>query len=431
MQNSRYPFYVLALLWAAALLRFVDLQIVAVLLESIKAEFRLDDTRLALLGGAAFALFYGVLGLPVAWLAERYCRRTLIAAAVTLWSLMTMLCGQASSFGNLLLARIGVGIGEAGGYPPTTSLLADYFPPAKRGRACAIIASAIPIGVLVGFAAGGLINAHYGWRATLQVVGLPGVLLGLLILLTLREPRRLQAGDATFTGMSFLASSRQLWRSAGYPTLVAAACLFTLGATGSGLWIPSYFIRHHGLSGTETGIWMALLYGGGGLAGSLLGGWLAQRADRDGSGAAYATVCRWSLAATLPLLPFVLLLPYPRIALCCHAGVTLLMHMNVGPVLTLIQKLAGERQRALAHAWSLLVSNVVALPLGPLAVGWFSDRLTPVLGSAALGYGILAVMTISWAAAAWLFNHTAQQLKVWRKAERGEDSLLLGLPGAG
>jgi len=235
--RNHYRLYVLALLWAAALLRFVDMQILAVLLQSIKAEFHLSDTGLALLGGLAFALFYGVLGIPVAWLAERYCRRTIIAIAVTLWSLMTVLCGQAGSFTMLFLARVGVGIGEAGAYPPTTSLLADYFPPALRGRACAVIASAIPIGVLVGFLAGTFLNVHLGWRLTLQLLGVPGVLLGVLLLLTLQEPPRGSADHKAVIVESgnFRQSSVSLWQRRGYATLVAATCLFTMGASGSGL----------------------------------------------------------------------------------------------------------------------------------------------------------------------------------------------------
>ncbi len=353
-----------------------------------------------------------MLGVPVAWLAERYCRRTIVAIAVTLWSLMTMLCGQAGSFAMLFLTRVGVGIGEAGAYPPTTSLLADFFPPSLRGRACAVLASAIPVGVLVGFLAGTFINIHFGWRLTMQLLGLPGVLLGVLLMLTLQEPTRGIYDNKTEPGLSvsFWQNSVSLWRRRGYPSLVAAACLFTMGASGSGLWIPSFFIRHHGLGSTDTGIWMAVIYGGGGLIGSIAGGWLAQRRDRDGSGHAFARVCQWSLYLTLPLLPLVLLNASSQVALGCLAGVTVLMHMNVGPVLTLLQLLGGQNQRALAHAYSLLVSNMVALPLGPLFVGVISDWLSPVLGTGALGLGIFMLLMVCWSLSAWLFGRTGLQL---------------------
>lgn len=405
-----YRWYVLSLLWGVALLRFVDMQILAVLLEPIRAEFQLNDTQLALLGGLAFALFYGVLGLPVAWLADRVDRRAIIAVAVTLWSLMTALCGFATSFATLFLARIGVGIGEAGAYPPSTSLLADYFPPQQRGRACAILASAIPAGVFVGYLVGGTVSVAWGWRAALMVVGLPGILLGLLTLLTVREPPRGSFDDvrAECRAPPFGTCLASLWREPAYRHVVFGACLFTLGATGSGIWIASYFIRHHGFTGAQIGTWLAFLYGGGGMCGALLGGWLGQRCGRyAGDPCGFARVCCWSLLGTLPFAPLVFLNPAPYAALLLHLPIVVLMHMNTGPVLTLIQQIAGPAQRAVAHAVSVLVSNVVALPLGPLLVGMFSDRFTPLLGTQALGIAIACLLVLAWAWAAWHFHRAA------------------------
>lgn len=406
---QHYRWYVLALLWWVALLRFVDLQILAVLLEPIRAEFLLSDTELALLGGLAFALFYGVLGLPVAWLADRFDRRLIIATAVTLWSLMTTLCGFATSFTTLFAARMGVGIGEAGAYPPSTSLLADYFPPRLRGRAYAILAAAIPAGVFVGYLLGGMVSARWGWRAALMVVGLPGILLGLLVLLGVREPPR-GGFDAPqdCIAPAFLSCLRSLLRERVYRHVVAGACLFTLGATGSGIWIASYFIRHHGLGSAEIGLWLALLYGGGGMCGALIGGWLGQRLGRHpGDMSAYASVCRWSLLGTLPFVPLVFLNTAPHAALLWHLPVVVLMHMNTGPVLTLIQQSAGPSRRAVAHAVSVLVSNVIALPLGPLCVGMFSDYFTPKMGTMAMGVGIAVLLVVSWAWSAWHFRQAA------------------------
>lgn len=408
---SLYCWYVLGLLWCVALLRFVDMQILAVLLEPIRGEFQLNDTQLALLGGLAFALFYGVLGLPVAWLADRFDRRAIIAAAVTLWSLMTALCGFATSFAALFLARIGVGIGEAGAYPPSTALLADYFPPQQRGRACAILASAIPAGVFVGFLVGGTVSTAWGWRAALMVVGLPGILLGLLTLLTVREPARGSFDDAhaNRTAPPFRACLRSLLREPAYMHIVLGACLFTLGATGSGIWIASYFIRHHGFSGAQIGLWLALLYGGGGMCGALAGGWLGQRCGRHaGDPAGFARLCCWSLLATLPFVPFVFLNASAQAALLLHLPIVVLMHMNTGPVLTLIQQCAGPARRAVAHAVSVLVSNVIALPLGPLLVGMFSDWFTPVLGTRALGIAIAGLLLLAWSWSAWHFRQAAR-----------------------
>lgn len=436
MLHSRlYPRYVLGLLWAAGVLRFVDLQILAVLLEPIKAEFLLSDTQLALLGGLAFALLYGGLGIPVAWLAERYSRRIIIATAVTLWSAMTVLCGQAHSFAALFVARVGVGLGEAGAYAPSTSLLADYFPAAKRGRACAVLASAIPVGVLTGFIVGGMVAQHWGWRMAMTVAGAPGLLLGILIWLTLADPTR-EKLDQTLPTRHFIAECHQLWQRPGYAQVLMAACLFTLGAVGSGMWLPSYFIRHHGMDSANVGLWMAGLYGVGGLVGSMTGGWLAERFDRDGSGAAYARISQWSLLLALPLLPLVLLNPSPVPALCVHFGVTLLMHMNVGPVLTLLQQLGGENQRALAQAFSVLTSNIVALPLGPLFIGLCSDHLGALLGTRVIGLAILLLLLLSWSLAALMFWSAARQLEhglLVKKAmvTSGEHALTLLARGSG
>ncbi len=414
--RQHYRWYVLALLWLVALLRFVDLQILAVLLEPIKAEFLLTDTQLALLGGLAFALFYGVLGLPVAWLADRFDRRLIIAFSVGLWSLMTAACGFAGSFLTLFLARMGVGVGEAGAYPPSISLLADYFPPRQRGRVYAILASAIPAGVFVGFVIGGIVSQYWGWRAAMQVVGLPGVLLGIVVFFTLREPVRGSLDARPHSDAQappFFECVQSLWQIPAYRHVVLGACLFTLGAYGSGVWLPSFFIRHHGFSMADIGLWMAFIYGGGGLCGSLAGGWLAERPGRRRGehGEWHAWLCSASLLATLPLIPLVYLLQNPYVALAMQGLIVVLMHINPGPVLTQIQAIAGPERRAVAHALSVLLSNLVALPLGPLFVGMFSDRFTMLAGTQALGFGIAILLLLAWSWAAWHFWQAAAQYR--------------------
>lgn len=407
-----YRWYVLGLLWLVAVLRFVDLQILAVLLEPIRQDLHFSDTQLALLGGLAFAVFYSTLGLPVAWLADRYNRRNIIAMAVTLWSLMTALCGQASGFLGLFLARMGVGVGEAGAYPPSTSLLADYFPPPQRARACAILASAIPVGVCVGFLVGGLVAGQWGWRAAFALVGIPGIVLGALVLLTLREPPRMpEAAAPVPADESIWRGIQELWRSHSYRHVVAGTCLFTLGAAGSGIWMPSFFMRHHGLDSTQVGLWMALLYGLGGLGGALSGGWLAQHLQQRHGGEHWsARVCGWSLLASLPVLPFLFLHPDPATALVLLGIMAFLMHMNSGPVLALLQLIGGSHRRALAHAFSMLVTNLIALPLGPLFIGLCSDHFGPAYGSGVLGIAILLLLLGSWSLAALHFRHAERLL---------------------
>jgi MFS family permease len=192
--SDSYRRYVLGLLLVVYVFNFLDRQILTILLEPIKQEFALSDAQLGLLGGLAFAFFYTLLGIPIAMWADRGTRTKIIALALFIWSLMTAVTGLATSFATLLLARIGVGIGEAGGSPPSHSLLAAYFPPERRGMALGVYAAGIPIGSAIGALAGGWIGATLGWRTAFMVVGLPGVLLALVVLLTLRERGR-QRGD--------------------------------------------------------------------------------------------------------------------------------------------------------------------------------------------------------------------------------------------
>lgn len=427
---NRYRWYVLGLLWAVAVLRFVDLQILAVLLEPIKQEFQFSDTQLALLGGLAFALFYGILGLPVAWLADRCNRRNIIAASVSLWSLMTALCGSATGFTSLFLARMGVGIGEAGAYPPSTSLLADYFSPRERPLACSILASAIPVGVFVGFMVGGVVAQYWGWRTAFQVVGWPGVVIGVLVFFSLREPLRgatepQQQASPAAAQETMKASLRILLGNRLYRQVLVASCLFTLGAAGSGVWIPAYFMRHHSLAPAEAGFWMAILYGGAGLLGALCSGYCAGRIEQPGSpGSGAARVCALSLMFTLPIIPFIFHLPQTAVALGFLGIMAFLMHMNTGPVLVLLQQCGGCRRRAMAHAVSVLVSNLVALPLGPLFVGLCSDLFSAQYGSAVLGWAILTLLLATWSTSSWFF------IKVLRNLEDPDTDAGGGLAGA-
>src|SRR5690606_23064762 len=197
-----------------------------------------------------FAIFYGTLGIPIAWLADRSNRRNIIAAALGLWSAMTAVCGMATSFATLFLARVGVGVGEAGGQPPAYSLVADYVPREKRSSVFAILNSAVPVGVFVGFILGGWVSELYGWRAAFLVVGVPGVLLAVLIRFTLREPPRgfSEQRSGIIQPEPVLESFKRLWSVRAYRHLVLATSIFTMGAIGSGIWIPSFFVRVHGMN---------------------------------------------------------------------------------------------------------------------------------------------------------------------------------------
>jgi MFS family permease len=400
-----YRAYVLALIWVVLLLRFIDLQIISVLLESIKKEFAVSDTQLGLLTGFAFSVLYGLLGVPVAWLADRSNRSNIITVALALWSLMTALCGLATSFATLFLARVGVGVGEAGGTAPAYSLISDYFSAKRRATVFAILNSAVPVGVFAGFLVGGVVSTHFGWRAAFVAVGLPGILLALLVRLTLREPTRgrLEKSGAVVTAVPLSDALRHLLKVRSYRHFVLGSSIFTMGAMGSGIWIASFFVRVHGMPIGEVATWLAWIYGAGGLAGALLGGMLADRlVDRTGDRRWYAWLPAISTFSILPFAFFVYLWPHPTQALLAHIGTTFLMHFWMGPLYGTVQGLAGVKRRAMAAAINMLAVNLIAYAMGPLLVGLASDFFSARLGNESLRYSILSVVV---AAYAWAGLH--------------------------
>jgi predicted MFS family arabinose efflux permease len=412
--STSYRNYVIALIWLVMLLRFVDLQIISVLLGSIRKEFDASDTQLGLLSGLAFALFYGTLGIPIAWLADRANRRNIIVAALGLWSAMTAVCGLAGTFTQLFLARVGVGVGEAGGQPPAYSLVSDYVPPEKRSSVFAILSSAVPVGVFTGFIIGGWVSAIWGWRAAFLVVGIPGVLLAILIRFTLREPPRGFAEQRAVDTKPIPAGEalRYLWSVRSYRHLVLATSIFTLGAIGSGIWIPQFFERVHGMPIAEVATWLAFIYGGGGVFGSMFGGWLADRlAARTGDRRWFAWLSSIASASILPFSLFTYLWHNPITALLVHLCTTTLMHAWMGPAYGTIQTLAGVKRRAMAAAINGLLVNLVALGLGPFIVGVASEYFKANYGDNSLRYSILPVVVVAYLWAALHFLLAARTLR--------------------
>ena len=401
--SAGYRRYVLVLLLAVYVFNFVDRQILSVLLQSIKAEFSFSDTQLGLLGGIAFALFYSLVGLPIAALADRINRRNLIATALALWSAMTAACGSATGFASLFLCRIGVGVGEAGGLPPSYSLISDYFPPERRATALAVFGMGIPLGVLTGFLLGGWINEYYGWRAAFRVVGIPGVVLALLLFATLREPLRgrYDPPPAVKDAPSILATTRHLWARRAVRHLCAAGALYGLAMWGAGMWQPAFFMRVHGMSSAQVGTWLALVFGLSGASGALLGGTLGDRLyRRSGDVRWYAWISAGGVLVSVPFVFLVYLWPTPIPALLFLIVPTIFGHMYLGPATALLLGMAGPRRRAVASALYALVLNLVSMGIGPLLVGLSSDYLQPRYGAQALRYSILTLVVVatSWAA---------------------------------
>ena len=404
--TTRYRWYVLGMLVIIGALSWIDRQMPAMVMQSVKIEFSLTDTQLGLLGGTAFGLFYVTVGLPIAWLADRLNRRNLIAIALAFWSIMTALCGCAAGYGSLFAARVGVGIGEAGQSAPSQSLVSDYFPPHRRAFAMAVLYSFLPIGSLISYSVGGYFNDTIGWRAAFSLFGLAGIAVAILFRLTIREPLR---------GMSEPTSEAQ--RSLPTPPQVATIVRFlsrpsmrhiSLGGAAHGigmfaaaLWLPSYFIRTHHMSSTDVGLRLALLIGIGGLVGTLSGGLLVDlivAKTRDARW--YAWTCGVALLCCIPFTVAVYLSSNPNVAFAFFAVPAVLNHVLLGPVVAIIQNLGGVRRRAMAAAFYLFLVNLVSSGLGPLLVGWISDRLHAALGDDALRYSLLYVSTITtaWAA---------------------------------
>ena len=401
--SNRYRYYVLGLLVTVGVCSWVDRTVFSVLLQPIKLEFGFSDTQLGLLGGVAFGLFYASVGLPIAYMADRFNRRNIIAAALFLWSLMTTLSGTAIGFVSLFFARMGVGVGEAGGSPPAQSLVSDYFAPEKRGFAMGILFLYIPLGFLIGFLVGGWINQFFGWRRAFLVVGVPGIIISIILRLTLREPPRGHSEGVRDSGLtpSLLSTIRYFWSRRSMRHIPLAGAVYGMGAWAMGVWLPAYFMRIHGMGSGEVGTWMALIYGIGGGAGVMCGGYLSDRlAKATGDKRWYMWI---PMSAALTAAPFAFLIFLSDAKLPALLFLTIfvtVMHMTLGPVTAMIQGLAGLRRRAVAAAFYLFLSNLVSMGVGPVIVGMVSDSFHSRYGNESLRYALLVIVfvTFLWAA---------------------------------
>ncbi|MFO1511074.1 MAG: MFS transporter [Steroidobacteraceae bacterium] len=277
-RETRYSWYVLGVLTLVYLSNNIDRQILAVLINDIKAEFGVSDTQIGLLAGPAFAIFYTLLGIPIARWADHGNRRSIMALGLSVWSAMTALAGMAQSFAQLTLARIGVGVGEAAGTPPAHSLISDYFPPSSRGLALGIYASGQYLAGPIGVIGGAWIAAEYGWRAAFLVFGIPGLLLALLVRSTVREPMRGRMDAAPPAPMPASREAlRVLFAKRSYFHLLFGGALHALSVYGLVIWIYVFMDRVHGLSMKEASIYIGLLSLIFGLLGVALGGWIVDR----------------------------------------------------------------------------------------------------------------------------------------------------------
>ncbi|MEE8509280.1 MAG: MFS transporter [Myxococcota bacterium] len=398
--SRRYANYVLGLLFVVYTFNFIDRQILSILLEDIKTELGVSDTAMGFLTGIAFAAFYTVAGIPIARWADVGVRRSIIALGLAVWSAMTALSGVVQSFTQLVGARIGVGVGEAAGSPPAHSIIADYFPPERRATALSIYNMGINVGILFGFLAGGWINEFFGWRAAFFVVGLPGLALALLVRFTIREPPR-GASEGTVTDEPPEATAvvfRFLWSLRSFRHLAIAGGLHAFTGYGLAQWSPTFLRRVHEFGSGEAGTYLGLIIGLGGIAGSLLGGVLADRLSiRDKRW--YLWVPAISSVLTLPFIAGFLLFDSPALALVTYIPAVVFGAMWLGSCLAITQAMVKLRMRAMASAILILVLNLIGLGLGPQAVGIMNDLLAPSLGDEAIRYSLLlATLMTAWAA---------------------------------
>ena len=392
--------YALGVLVVVYTFNFIDRQILSILLEPIKQDLGLSDSALGMLTGFAFALFYATLGIPIARFADRSNRRNLIAWALAIWSAMTAVSGLAQNFWHLLLARIGVGVGEAGCSPPAHSMLADYFPTENRATALGIYSLGIPLGILFGFIAGGWLNEFFGWRVAFFIVGVPGLLLAILVRFTLREPPRGMAEGrvADEEQPTIMETFRFLWSKRSFRHMAVGGGLTAFVGYGVITWVPSFLIRSYGMSTGDVGTYLGLILGIPGGIGIALGGYLADRyGARDTRW--YLWIVSVALIASMPLFFGVYLSSTAFASLMFLILPILLGNFYQATTFSQTQGLVSLRMRSVAAAVLLFILNMIGLGAGPQAVGILSDVLQPSYGDESLRYALLILSTVQiWAA---------------------------------
>lgn len=389
-----YTQYVLGVLVVVYIFNFIDRQILAILAQSIKEDLVLSDTEIGALSGVAFGIFYATLGIPIARLADRYSRVNVISICLAIWSAMTACSGLAMSYWQLLIARIGVGIGEAGGSPPSHSLLADYFSPRERSTALGIYALGIPVGILFGNLAGGWVNEFFGWRNAFLVVGIPGLVLAIVMKLSVKEPPRgYSEGRApATTQVPFTRVLKTMWGYRSFRQLSLGAATQAFVGYGAIAWMPSFLIRTHDMSSGQVGTALGLIIGIGGGLGTFLSGVISDRlAVRD---------IRWQM--WVPAIAFLVTVPFGAavflvdslyLSLAFYCLPAFLVNLYTGPTFGMTQSLAPLAMRAAASALLLFIINIIGLVFGPTVVGMLSDLLHntwQLTESASLRWSLLA-----------------------------------------
>lgn len=449
-----YRTYVLILLTGVYTFNFIDRQIIGILSPAIKEDLGLADWQLGILKGFAFAVLYTTLGIPIARLADRANRVTIISIALALWSGFTAISGACQSFIQLALARVGVGIGEAGGSPPAHSLISDYYPKETRAGALAVYAMGIPIGVAFAFLAGGWVEDTFGWRTAFVVVGLPGVVMALLLKFTVREPPRggqepesradefktlrvEVAGGPVERAIWFLCKglpekaraatfneTAVIWRAAKYLLSIPTYRAVVIGATAisfstyaNGTWIVDFYARSHAeFPRIQVYFWLGIISGTAYAAGTFLGGFVVDKLAAR-SRKMYGYVPAIALLANAPLFLIVLWHPNPVVSLVFQIPVQIAIGFYLGPSFALAQTLAPVSVRALSTAVFFFILNMIALGFGPTTAGVVSSLLMAVFTEELALRWALTLVSLSGLYAAWMYYQAGKRVDAdWTKA---------------
>jgi MFS family permease len=369
--------YVLAVLTLVYTFNIADRYAISTLIEPIKADLHLTDTAIGFLTGTALAIFYTGMGIPLGLLADRVNRRNLIALSIAIWSVMTAACGAARTFTQLLLARIGVGVGEAGGTPGSQSMISDLFPFKQRALATLIFALGASAGSMLGSVVGGSISDRFGWRWAFLVLGIPGVLIALLLRLTVREPKRGAydaVSDSTHHPPTLGETLRFMLQQKALLHTLAGSALVVFWGWGLLWWTPAFLMRSYGLTTSMAGGLIGTISGIAGTLGILAGAWVIHKSGQHDPrwqpwvvalatvfGAAASVAAYGSYSRSITVLMLWLFVP--------------VAYLNIGPQLALTQSLVKPRMRALSCAVLLFVVNFANLALAPQLIGLASDVL--------------------------------------------------------
>jgi len=392
-KQRNYTLMMLVIVYASS---HVDRNIVGILGQAIKESLLISDTELGILTGLAFAAFYATLGMPMAMWADRHNRRNLISVSVALWSLATVMCAAAQNYWQLLIARMCVGVGEAGSSPPSHSMISDLFPPEKRATALAIFGTGANIGVLLGLLIGGWINEWLDWRWAFVVVGLPGFAIAWVVRFRVKEPKRGQ-----FDGDSDVAAAPPLrkvfsvmLRSALMRNAVLGSTFIVFSAYGVGFWIAVYLVRVHEMSTGIAGTLLALIGGVIGGIGTLFSGWLADKLAVHNPGWR-AWVIAGAFIISAPFSVGVYLLDDPFWVIALYVVPAFFGGAFIGPGFAIIQSNMPVEMRSVAAGITLFVLNILGLSLGPLLVGVISDMMSASMGVDSVRYGLLLMIVMT------------------------------------